>query len=66
MYMERHHSFWMDITTSSKSYHLGTAGTDTQLKTRKITTEAFAVYMLVMYIIKKQKSFRNWFHSKKV
>ena len=22
--------------------------------------------MQVMYIIKKQKSFRNWFHSKKV
>ena len=34
----------MDMTTSSKSYHLGTAGTDTQLKTRKITTKAFAVY----------------------
>ena len=38
------------MTTSSKSYHLGTAGTDTQLKTRKITTKAFAVQDVSKFI----------------
>ena len=33
----------MDITISSKSYHLGTSGIDSQLKTRKSTTVTFAV-----------------------
>ena len=39
----------MDMTTSSKSYHLGTAGTDTQLKTRNITTKAFAVHVKALF-----------------
>ena len=35
----------MDITISSKSYHLGTSGIDTQLKNRKSTTVTFAVWV---------------------
>ena len=35
----------MDITISSKSYHLGTSGIDTQLKNRKSTTVTFVVWV---------------------
>ena len=43
MYTKSHYIFKMNRTIRTNSYNLDTAGIGAQLKSRKITTETFAV-----------------------